>query len=191
MTIKQATAYFTAARSSLVLAALLACLLLVQARQVAAQQVSEYHIKAVFLINLTHFVTWPPAATRAGLPFVIGIYGPDPFGDIIDKAVAGEKKSNRALRIERYTDPAALADLDCQILFIHQSRMAEWETLRNRLAGLPVLTVADAAGFPEQGGMVNLLKNEQKIQVEINHRVVQQAGLSMSSKLLSLARIVE
>jgi len=155
-----------------------------------AQQVGEYHIKAVFLTNLTHFVTWPESTENQQTPFIIGIYGPDPFDSILDKAVAGEKKNNRPLKIEHYH---SLKDIDparCNILFIHESKLSEWQAIRSLLANYPVLTVADINGFPEAGGMVNLVKNGQKIQLEINHSAVQKSGLTMSSKLLSLARII-
>ncbi|SHO49075.1 YfiR family protein [Desulfopila aestuarii] len=156
----------------------------------AAQQVGEYHIKAVFLTNLTHFVTWPENVDRENAPFIIGIYGPDPFDSILDKAVAGEKKNNRPLKIERYHNLQELDPTRCNILFIHDSKVDEWKAIQSRLANYPILTVGDTSGFPEQGGMVNLIKNGQKIQVEINHNAVQKSGLTMSSKLLSLARIV-
>ncbi|TLY91327.1 MAG: YfiR family protein [Gammaproteobacteria bacterium] len=47
----------------------------------AAQPVSEYQLKAVFLFNFAQFVEWPPAALpRESAPFVIGVLGKDPFG---------------------------------------------------------------------------------------------------------------
>lgn len=157
----------------------------------AAQQVEEYHIKAVFLSNLSHFVTWPPANDREKIAFVIGIYGPDPFGTIIDRAVAGETKNSRPVRIERYGSLQELNPAACSILFIHASKISEWESIHSHLSAHAVLTVADVAGFPEQGGMVNLVKSGQKIQVEINYDAVRLSGLTISSKLLSLARIVQ
>lgn len=156
-----------------------------------AQQVEEYHVKAVFLSNLTHFVNWPADAGEEKKDFVIGIYGPDPFDSVLDKVVIGEKKDYRPVKVERYAHVEELAKNTCKILFIHSSKIREWPVIRRRLSGVPVLTVADVAGFPEDGGMVNLLKTGQKIQVEINHGAVRQSGLFMSSKLLSLARIVQ
>jgi len=183
----------TAYRAASALTALFGILFLLSAAlsvRATAQQVGEYHIKAVFLTNLTHFVTWPENVDQENKPFIIGIYGPDPFKSILDKAIAGEKKNNRPLKIERYHSLQELDPTRCNILFIHESKIEEWNAIRNHLANYPVLTVGDTSGFPEQGGMVNLIKNGQKIQVEINHAAVQKSGLIMSSKLLSLARIV-
>lgn len=176
--------------ASVTLLPLLLVLLLTLPSPAAAQQIGEYHIKAVFLCNLTHFVNWPATADREADAFVIGIYGPDPFESILDKAIVGEKKRNRPVKVERYRSLQELVPQKCNILFIHSTRIAEWKAIQQHLKGFPVLTVADVAGFPEMGGMVNLLKDGQKIQVEINHNVVQASGISVSSKLLNLARIV-
>ena len=173
------------------LAALFLVLLLALPVSTAAQEVAEYHIKAVFLSNLTHFVNWPADAEKEDKDFVIGIYGPDPFESVLDKVVSGEKKGNSPIKIEHYSQLSEISQNRCKILFIHSSKIREWPTIRQHFSGFPVLTVADVAGFPEEGGMVNLLKTGQKIQVEINNGAVQQAGLFMSSKLLSLARIVQ
>lgn len=173
------------------LAVLFLMLQLVLPVPTVAQEVEEYHIKAVFLCNLTHFVNWPAKIEENNEAFIIGIYGPDPFALVLDKVVSGEKKDNKPLKIEHYTQIHEIPPDKCRILFIHSSKISEWPAIEKHLAGYPVLTVADVAGFPEEGGMVNLLKTGQKIQVEINHRAVDQSGLFMSSKLLSLARIVQ
>jgi hypothetical protein len=162
-----------------------------------AQEVEEYHIKAVFLLNLAHFVTWPAQTSEtsetaeAGKTFVIGIYGPDPFGPILDQVIVGERVHNWSITINRYSQLSELALRPCSLLFIHSSKLPEWEQLVQYLAGSPVLTVADSVGFPQQGGMVNLLKKGQTIQIQINHDAVLKSGLSMSAKLLNLAHIVK
>jgi hypothetical protein len=157
-----------------------------------AQEVGEYHIKAIFLLNLAHFVTWPAEKTmETEEPFIIGIYGPDPFGSILDQAVAGERIHNRPITIKRYSQLSEIVLRSCSLLFIHSSKLPEWEQLVQHLAGSPVLTVADSVGFPQQGGMVNLLKKGQTIQIQVNHDAVLKSGLSMSAKLLNLAHIVK
>lgn len=173
------------------LAVLFLVLQLAEPVPAAAQEVEEYHIKAVFLRNLTHFVNWPAKAAEKNEAFIIGIYGPDPFALVLDKVVSGEEKDNKPFKIEHYTQISDIQPNKCRILFIHSTKISEWPAIEKHLAGYPVLTVADVAGFPEEGGMVNLLKTGQKIQVEINHRAVHRSGLFMSSKLLSLARIVQ
>lgn len=159
--------------------------------QAATQEVQEYQIKSVFLYNLAHFVYWPKdQQPPPSSPFTIAIYGPDPFGQILDKTVAMEKKFGQPIRIKRLN---SLNDLKehINILFISSKEMDQWPLIYTHLRGRPVLTVADTENFTGARGMVSLLKQDQKIQMEINHKQVQKSGLSMSAKLLRLARIVE
>ena len=53
-----------------------------------------------------------------------------------------------------------------------------------------VLTVGDTESFARRGGVVNLVKRENKIKFEINVEAAREAELKISSKLLKLARIV-
>ena len=80
------------------LAGLTAALLLLPAAGLHPQATSnqqlittEYQLKAVYLYNFLHFVTWPKnarAADTAG-PLIIGVVGKSPFGDAL-----AEIKSN-------------------------------------------------------------------------------------------------
>ena len=52
---------------------------------------SEYQVKAVFLYNFSRFVEWPREAFASeNAPFVVGIFGHDPFGRELEEAVKGE-----------------------------------------------------------------------------------------------------
>ena len=53
-----------------------------------------------------------------------------------------------------------------------------------------ILTVGDVPGFCESGGAVNLNLVESRVRLEINVDATARSGLQVSSKLLSLARIV-
>lgn len=157
----------------------------------SAKQIEEYHVKAVFLFNLAHFVIWPASpSTVSPSPFSIGIFGEDPFGQVLDSVIAGEKQFDHPIKVKRYTNLDELRQEPCAILFVSAKAMAQWPAIRAALADSAILTVSDVAGFPERGGMVNLLKSDQKIQVEINRTAVRRAGLDVSAKLLTLARLV-
>lgn len=157
----------------------------------AAQKVPEYHVKAVFLYNLAYFVNWPRSPDNKVVPFTIGIYGPDPFGQIIDQTIAQEEKNSKPFRIIRLTSLDNNFE-QCDILYMSSDAMNDWNVIHEKLSGLPILSVSDNLAFTQSGGMVSLLKNDHnKIQVQINRRGVQEAGLSISAKLLRLAKIVE
>ena len=51
--------------------------------------------------------------------------------------------------------------------------------------------VGEIEGFAVQGGIVNLTVEENKLHFEVNPRAAERACLKISSKLLSMAKIVK
>lgn len=148
-----------------------------------------HQIKAVFIYNLTHFVTWPAEAFESpATPIKICILGDDPSEGLLDKVVQGETISGRRLVIARISDIQDLSP--CQILFVSSSMKKQLPLILAFAEKNSVLTVGDVEGFALKGGMVNLIHNETRMQVEINLESTKKAGLQISSKLLNLATIV-
>ena len=52
------------------------------------------------------------------------------------------------------------------------------------------MTVGESEGFAALGGIINLTVEGSTVHFEVNQRAAQRAGLKISSKLLSLAKIV-
>lgn len=149
---------------------------------------TEYQVKAAYLYNFAKFVEWPPEALPEGQPFVIGILGQDPFGSILDEAVAGKTVRDRRIVVKRYAkvDEAAEAN----ILFISDSEGENVFRILKRLGQAPILTVSDLGRFADEGGMVQLVMDQNRVRFAINVAAVERAGLKPSSQLLKLARIV-
>lgn len=155
------------------------------------KKVTEYQIKAVFLYNLAHFTTWPESVKWSDDFFCIGIIGDDPFGEILEKTVAGERVNGKKIRIIRYPDIPAIDSNKCEILFVASTAVQQLRTIKQNIEKSSILIVADTPGSARQGVMVNLVNTNQRIEVEINRREVRSAGLFISSKLLQLAKVVE
>jgi hypothetical protein len=60
----------------------------------------------------------------------------------------------------------------------------------DQLRGRPILTVSDADGFAEAGGMIGLFIEDSRVRFAINLGAAESAHLTISSRLLNLARIV-
>ncbi len=150
----------------------------------------EYPLKALFLYNFGSYVEWPPDAFSSDrAPFVIGVLGSAPLEGTLEDLAATKTIAGRPILVESF--PSVQKIKPCQILFIartidaRQRRLAV-ETLRNQ----HVLIVGESAGFAGQGGSVNFFIESNKIRFEINPETVKQQELKISSKLLSLAKIV-
>lgn len=149
----------------------------------------EYQIKAVFLFNFTQFVEWPDSVFHEPqVPLVIGILGEDPFGSYLDETIVGEEMSDHPLVIRRY---GRIEEIKiCHILFISQTETDHLEEIFASLKGRSILTVGDAASFTKQGGMIQFVTEQNKIQLQINAEAARGVDLTISSKLLRLAEIV-
>jgi hypothetical protein len=155
-----------------------------------ARTPNEYQVKAAFLFNFTKFVEWPAAAfPSTNAPFVIGVVGDDPFGKNLDDLVRGETVRGHPLVIKRLRVDEDLTG--CHTLFISGSEKGNLEFILEPLISRPILTVGDTGGFAERGVTANLLLVEGSVKMEINLKSAETTGLRVSSKLLSLARIVE
>lgn len=155
----------------------------------ASAALSEHRVKAVFLFNFSKFVEWPPSAfAAADAPFVIGVFGRDPFGSDLDDVARGETVNGRPLlvrRVQTVQDAAA-----CQILFIPQSERASLDDILAALARSNTLTVSDLDGAAQRGAMIRLITDHDKVRLRINVESARAAGLTISSKLLRSAEIV-
>ena len=149
----------------------------------------EYKIKAVFLFNFSQFVTWPTNAfPEAQTPLVIGVLGEDPFGTYLDETVRGEEVDKHPLVIQHYRRAEEIKT--CHILFISQSETGRMDQILASLEGRNILTVSDAEGFAQQGGMIRFVTEKNKIRLGINLEAAKTASLTISSKLLRPAEIV-
>lgn len=155
----------------------------------AAEVPLEYRIKAAYLFNFTKFVNWPPASFEyPGSPMHLCVFGKDPFGPELEKIVFGKRVNNRVIDIRRIDDPDQMSD--CEVLFFGESENARLRSHLDRLGTQAVLTVSDEPQFIQRGGMVRFLIVDGKVRFDINRRAAESAGITISSKLLSVAHTV-
>lgn len=150
---------------------------------------AEYHVKAVFLFNFAQFVDWPPDAfSGPKTPLVIGVLGEDPFEGFLDQTVADERLAGRPFQVRRYESVDEIQT--CHILFISRPATDRLEAILAALKNRPILTVSDAGGFAERGGMIRFVTEQNRIRLQVNLAAAGAAHLTLSSKLLRVAEIV-
>ncbi len=149
----------------------------------------EYQIKAAFLYNFAKFIEWPFEAQRTSSNvFVIGIYGPDPFGADIDELLKDETINNLPVAVKRFKD---IQSVDCHILFITVEDPKQLHEAIEGLQGKSILTVGQGENFIKSGGMIAFYIEDEKVRFEINKNVTDKSGLQISSQLLKLAKIAK
>ena len=172
---------------------ILACLLLVflsvLGRPALAQdaQFSEADLKAAFLFNFTKFIEWPPEAfPREDSAVNVGVYGDEEFTTTLRTLLADKKAHGRAFTVRRLTNPADAKT--CQILFFRESETRKMGTAYDSIKKLPILTVGESEDFLNQGGMFSLFFDDKQLRFEVNPATAENAKLTVSSKLLRLAK---
>jgi hypothetical protein len=150
----------------------------------------EYSIKAAFLYHFCKYVEWPAeAAPKQGDPFVIGVLHADPFGAVLDDIARSKNVSGRAIAIRRMASTEEIAG--CHLLFIPRTTPPELqEDALEAVRGLPLLVVGEADDFIARGGGALFFIEGNKVRFAFSADVTHDNQLKVSSKLLSLAKIV-
>lgn len=147
-------------------------------------------IQAAFLVRFCSYVKWPEGSfSSSDAPVVIGIIGKDPFGSRLDKVARSFKVNGRSVEIRRFKDISSVDQV--HILFISSSEASQLEEITREMENRPVLLVSNIHGFLASSGMVNFVMMDNKICFNISRTNTQKAGLTISSKLLSVAHEIQ
>lgn len=156
----------------------------------AASGLNEYAVKAAFLYQFMQFIEWPPEAfADATAPIVVGVLGDDPFDDSLRRATEGRTAQGRPLVIRAVKHGEPLRH--CHVLFVSASEEGRIPDVLRTLGTAAVFTVGDSAGFAEAGGTLNFVTEAARVKFEVNLAAAERARVRISSKLLSIARIVK
>jgi hypothetical protein len=145
----------------------------------------EYPVKANYLVKFAAFVQWPPSALPpSSSVMTLCIVGDDPFGASLDRAAAGQALDGRRLVVRRLERIDARSG--CQIAYLGRSRRQSVAQALGALENTPVLTVTDSARGDERG-VIHFAVSGNRVRFYIDDRSASRTGLSISSRLLSLA----
>jgi hypothetical protein len=153
----------------------------------------EPEIKAAYLYNFGRYVEWPPTAPPAGdsgpPDFAIGVVGDTPVIAPLRTIAASKKVGGRAIVVRQFR-----AERDfrpCQELFVPAGQDPELvAAILKKARETATLIVGDGEGFALKQGQIGFYTDENNMKFEINAAAAAKAGLKISSKLLSLGRIV-
>ena len=157
-----------------------------------AKRTLEYAVKATYLYKLAPFVQWPDSAfVSSTSPIVICIVGEDPFGRLLDEAVADQSVSGRPIAVRRYE--IIDSDSGCHIIYAAGSKALSVAEILRIVRDEPVLTVTDETSDDPSGatGMVHFVISSNRVRFHIDDIAAAQSGIVISSKLLNLALSVK
>jgi len=149
-----------------------------------ADAVTEYDLKAAYLLNFASYIEWPEQPE----PVTICVYGDNPFkaATITTLLEAKAGQINAGFKYPRQLEQLA----DCNILYLGLSEHENFDKAIAIVHNAPVLVVTDVQDGLPQGAMINLVTESNRLRFEINIGTVLASKLKISSKLLKLAKIV-
>ena len=154
----------------------------------AAQTVAAPALKAAFLFNFAKFAEWPAEAVASGSPLTLCVLGDEEVGGALAEIVRSRPSDNASMSVRRMTDERSVRA--CHLLYRSHVDLTRAMSVLETIKGLPVLTVSDLGGFAESGGVAAFFEEDGKMRFAINTRASERVRLRISSRLLSLARIV-
>jgi len=148
----------------------------------------ESQVKAAMLCNFVQFVEWPSDAyPSSDAPLTIAVLNPNPFGEVLDQLAHGKSVAGHPI-VVRHVD--SVDDIQgCQAVFVPASRNNDLDAIMHRIEGKPVLSIGETDSFPWAGGILRFYTEDNKLRFEVNAEAASHARLTISSKLMKLARI--
>lgn len=155
---------------------------------VHAQPVHEYRLKAALVYNFAVFTEWPQNIAGEGGPIQL-CFGADSMlrpalQELNDKQVKGRRIVARAI----VDFEAARA---CHLMFLDGTDRERWNAARSALRNAPVLTISDDPEIGRSGAIIALYLENNRITFDVNMQAASNARLTLSSKLLRLARATQ
>jgi hypothetical protein len=149
----------------------------------------EYPLKLACLYNFTKFVEWPADSfSDPKGPLAICIVGDDPFNPELEGELSARSVGSRRVEVRRLKPNDSLNA--CHIVFVPVTEKNQAARIVKGLSQSSTLTVGESEGFAEMGGIINFTVEGNLLHFEVNPLAAERASLKISSKFLSLAKIV-
>jgi len=149
----------------------------------------EYKVKAAYLFNFVKYVEWPAGAfTSPDEPYLIGVLGEDPFGEIVEKTVADRLVNKRKVIVLRSKQIEKLKT--CHVVFIAVSEKNRIGAILASYKSAPILTVSEMERFIQSGGMIAFAYEKETIRFDVDWDQAEENKLKISSRMLASARTV-
>jgi hypothetical protein len=145
---------------------------------------AETAVKAAFLFNFAKFVEWP--ASSSG-PLAFCVIGDDSMATQLEASVAGKSIGARPVVVRNRLKLEELSS--CSVIYIGRGNKNAAVQAAQLVAGKQILTVSEFPELGSQGVTINFYLDDESVRFEVHLGAVKQAGLKISSKLLSLARV--
>jgi len=148
----------------------------------------DLQLKSALVYKLTRFVTWPKQGDNATSPFQFCLEENSAFGPYIQAIVSGlpNQQSMNIMHIN-----AASEDIsDCDVVYVGKGSSAAFQTHAKMMHSKHLLSVSDVRGFAKDGGMIEIVRRNNRLGFIINMHTVGQTDLRIAAPLLRMATLI-
>lgn len=147
--------------------------------------IDESQIRAAMLFNLTNFVDWPAAKMGdVQMPFVVGYVGGDAVGVELNNLLRGKQVQGKSISLQHVINAAQVTQ--CHILYVANSGRKQYKEMAPELSRYAVLIVSERQ-LGDSGIVIGLPLVDSSIEIQVDLKMAQNNGLTISSKLLRIA----
>ncbi|PUE23998.1 hypothetical protein B9Z39_14660 [Limnohabitans sp. JirII-29] len=148
----------------------------------------EARIQAVLILRLIKFVEWPADSMTRTESLQVCIWGESPT-EIALQSLQNQKIRERDIRFKKLTLP--LDTRGCHVLYVSNTVRDVSPALLYGSGSNALLTISDMPDFNKRGGIIALVRKDNRIGFEIQLRYAREHGLQIGAPLLELARVVD
>lgn len=154
-----------------------------------AQVATAPELKAAFLVNFVRFTTWPADALPADAPLSMCVLGDSSVAAALEEFTREQRIGGRAIVVRRLRDQDD--GRDCHLLYASDLRAEREARLVEDSRGTAVFTASDSGTFMRRGGIAAFHLAAGRMRFSVNPSAARRGRLQVSSRLLSLAVIVD
>ncbi|PHQ92784.1 MAG: hypothetical protein COB42_00130 [Sulfurimonas sp.] len=148
---------------------------------------SQDDVKVAIIGKLSNFITWKSPSNNQN--FIITVVGDKAFKKHLYTKY-NEKNINSKKVLVLYVD--SIDDLrPSDILYTGKLSQTEQYKFINYSKKNSILSISEAYGFAQRGGIIQLYFVSQNLKFKINHKASIQSNLKINAALLSIATIVK
>jgi uncharacterized protein DUF4154 len=149
----------------------------------------EARLKAIHVKNMLGFVQWPEEYGKSMYEVIrVCVVGDQFLEFALLNEVKVTKPGERKLQVTWVKGEEEVKG--CQVLYIGSADKRRIARLLGAAKGTKVLTIGEAEGFLEAGGIVQLGYEEGVVQFQVNLAAARSEGLKIDARLLGMAKRV-
>lgn len=152
-----------------------------------AEQASENELKTAFIFNFIQFVDWSSKGAPSGAVLSLCVTTNSPLASAL-ATLRNRQVNGKTLAVLNWPDEPWRR---CNVIVADAADRSRLIAGRKHFADNPVLIIGTDADINREGVMIGMELVGSRIVFDIDANMAQQAGLTISSRLLKLARRVQ